>query len=354
MQIVAYCPECRSRYQLQDDLRGRRMRCPNGACRSIFTVVEAPEPAAAEKDGPAEVADWRSAPPPVQHENGAPPKPQRTDPSHRKRAEKRDTYPVAQPAPTPTPQAERIPIIEPPKRGLAWVVFLLLLVVGLVGGGGWLIVNRITRSEDKLARSGREGLQGRLIPRRGQEVRRTRRKFGRSSHSAEYHFLAELANVRDLAGRSPPEPLAALETESAFVQKFGRDSLLQTWRGDLASSIAATAGELVAQVQSAVKSAADLDKVPEMMQRATTALGLVERYPGGGADVAALTGKIDAVGATLAATRARQANVAQIVALLKPPKPDLDAARGLIRRFRLESDPAVVTALAEAERLARM
>jgi outer membrane protein assembly factor BamB len=353
VQIVAYCPECRSRYQLQDELRGRRMRCPNTACRSIFTVVEAEEPATAENDGPAEIADWRSAPPPVQHENGAPAKPVRAEPSRRKRTEKRDAYPVAQPAPPSTPQVEHTPIVAPPKRGLLWVAFLLLLVIGLVGGGGWLIVNRINRSEDSLRTQAEKDYADGSFRAAAKKYEELGTKFSRSGHAAEYHFLAELANVRDMAGRSPPEPLAALEAESAFVQKFGRDPLLQIWRGDLASSIAATAGELVAQAQTAVESAAELNKVPEMMQRATTALGLVERYPGGGADAAALTGKIDAVGATLAATRARQDNVAQIVALLNPAKPDLDAARGLIRRFRLENDPAVVAALAEAERLAR-
>ena len=334
--------------------RPAQVRCPNSACRSIFTVVEAPESAATESDGPAEVADWRlGATARATRKRRSPAKPPRAEASHRKRTEKRDAYPVAQPAPPPTPRVERVAITEPPKRGLLWVAFLLLLVVGLVGGGGWLIVSRMTRSEDNLRASAEQDYRDSSFHAAAKKYEELGSKFGRSAHAAEYHFLAELANVRDIAGRSPPEPLAALEAESAFVQKFGRDPLLQTWRGDLASSIAATAGELVAQAQSAVESTAELDKVPEMMQQATTAVGLVERYPGGGADAAALTGKIDAVGATLAATRHRQSHVAQIVALLNPPKPDLDAARGLIRRFRLESDPAVMAALNEAERLAR-
>ena len=93
VHIVVYCPECQSRYQLHADLRGRRMRCPNHACRATFTVQEATGgPPRDPNHGPrvanargelvvplraddtthrasletAEVADWRNAPPPVQ------------------------------------------------------------------------------------------------------------------------------------------------------------------------------------------------------------------------------------------------------------------------------------------------
>jgi hypothetical protein len=43
--IAALCPYCRSAYQVQATLRGQPVRCPNAACRKIFTVpVEIPSP----------------------------------------------------------------------------------------------------------------------------------------------------------------------------------------------------------------------------------------------------------------------------------------------------------------------
>ena len=41
VHITAYCPECQSRYQLHADLRGRKMRCPNDRCQTVFEVREA-------------------------------------------------------------------------------------------------------------------------------------------------------------------------------------------------------------------------------------------------------------------------------------------------------------------------
>ncbi len=46
MTIVVECPHCESRYNLQPDMSGKTMRCPNGDCREIFTVqpVDPPKP----------------------------------------------------------------------------------------------------------------------------------------------------------------------------------------------------------------------------------------------------------------------------------------------------------------------
>src|SRR5262249_37486836 len=36
--ISILCPQCQSRYQVEPDLRGRAMRCPNPVCRAVFEV----------------------------------------------------------------------------------------------------------------------------------------------------------------------------------------------------------------------------------------------------------------------------------------------------------------------------
>jgi outer membrane protein assembly factor BamB len=38
VHIITYCPSCRNRYQLQPDLVGSKIRCPNPVCREVFEV----------------------------------------------------------------------------------------------------------------------------------------------------------------------------------------------------------------------------------------------------------------------------------------------------------------------------
>jgi hypothetical protein len=42
--IAAVCPHCETRFQLQPDLVGKTIRCPNGDCREPFEVVESAPP----------------------------------------------------------------------------------------------------------------------------------------------------------------------------------------------------------------------------------------------------------------------------------------------------------------------
>lgn len=90
MAIIAFCPKCSARYELEPDLSGRKIRCENAECRAVFEVVaststssaasrgrKAPtfdedveptelewEAPAAQRGGEPVEADWRSLPPP--------------------------------------------------------------------------------------------------------------------------------------------------------------------------------------------------------------------------------------------------------------------------------------------------
>jgi outer membrane protein assembly factor BamB len=50
LHITVYCPACNNRYQLHEEMRGKRMRCVNALCREVFEVREAGEKA---ETGPA-------------------------------------------------------------------------------------------------------------------------------------------------------------------------------------------------------------------------------------------------------------------------------------------------------------
>ncbi len=61
MHITASCPFCRSAYQVQETLRGQLVRCPNAACRKVFSVPLAPPES---PDTPAASTPPRPSPPP--------------------------------------------------------------------------------------------------------------------------------------------------------------------------------------------------------------------------------------------------------------------------------------------------
>jgi hypothetical protein len=44
MHLTVVCPACQSQYQVDPSLRGKRMRCPNSICRTIFEVRDETEP----------------------------------------------------------------------------------------------------------------------------------------------------------------------------------------------------------------------------------------------------------------------------------------------------------------------
>jgi outer membrane protein assembly factor BamB len=57
--IPVTCPRCQSTYQVEPNLRGKFMRCPNAVCRAVFEVKDeqppAPEPAPPASNAPAPV-----------------------------------------------------------------------------------------------------------------------------------------------------------------------------------------------------------------------------------------------------------------------------------------------------------
>src|SRR5207253_1375870 len=101
----------------------------------------------------------------------------------------------------------------------------------------------------------------------------------KGARADQYHFLADLADVREAAARTPPEPAEALQLATPFVQKYAREPLLAEYRDDLGLALAHVADDLAAAAEAALASPADLDKLPEIVARGEEAVGLVERFP---------------------------------------------------------------------------
>lgn len=138
MPITVVCPKCSARYQVDESLRGKKMRCPTASCRLVFDVVEVTgptskpppakpgnsandtvpmlpsQPAVPAPAGP-NFGDWRSvagrggSPAPA-----APPAPVKPPPAPVKQAPPAKPpaprpRPAATPAPTPVPTAVPTP-----------------------------------------------------------------------------------------------------------------------------------------------------------------------------------------------------------------------------------------------------
>jgi outer membrane protein assembly factor BamB len=397
-QIIVYCPECQSRYQLHADLRGRRMRCPNAACRTTFVVREATGGPPADPDNgplsadvrgklvpmptdngagratevapaPEEVLDWQSVPPPVQAPGAAPLRPDVAIPAPESPVL---GEPAAAPAPPRRRRSRQVPVAapagpRPPARSPAWDEELpprrtgrklLMVVLGLsiaVMGGvlGWAVVSRIVQAEDNLRAAAEADYQGGIFRNAAKKYHELAENYGRSSRAAEYRFLADLSDLRELAARTPPEPGPALDAADAFVDRYARDPLLKGHRDDLGQAVQAVATGIADAAETAVRSSTDLESVPDLLKHSERALGLLGRYPARDTDTAALRGRFDQLGKDLTVARRRRQAVAEVLALLNRPAPDVNAARDIIRRERLETDRAVAAALDEAERKLR-
>jgi hypothetical protein len=78
VSIVVQCPHCKTRFNLQSEMNGKSMRCPNLECRQVFTVKAMEEKAPAPSyEIPPEPAHEPPAKPPKPTKPGAskPPKP---------------------------------------------------------------------------------------------------------------------------------------------------------------------------------------------------------------------------------------------------------------------------------------
>ncbi|MFO0969386.1 MAG: PQQ-binding-like beta-propeller repeat protein [Gemmataceae bacterium] len=109
--IPAVCPQCESQYQVDAALVGKRMRCPNTICRTVFEVkdpnAKPAAPPAPPVIAPPVVAPAAPAPPPKQQSGNV------ADLVPVLTAEAAETPPAPIPAPAPATPA---PIAQPPKR----------------------------------------------------------------------------------------------------------------------------------------------------------------------------------------------------------------------------------------------
>lgn len=228
MRLTVTCPACQSQYQVDPNLRGKRMRCPNTICRKVFEIpggeAEAPAPppvvVSPVTPKPANVTrppapSW-SAPPPVRATNRA-----TISPSSPVDFEPPTDFPGDEPAAAPsTPPSSEA---EPPpakktKRSPLIVVGVLLFA--LVGIGGVVAERYFAREQsletDMIARAEKEYRAGDF-----HQAMTLYQKLQRDypANRERFAFLATLSELRAEvdAAREAPELGEAREHFLGFL-----------------------------------------------------------------------------------------------------------------------------------------
>ena len=70
MAIVVACPHCETKFNLQPDMVGKSMRCPNLECRQVFTVRPQAREIEPPKSDPVPVPQPRPMPLPPEPGRG--------------------------------------------------------------------------------------------------------------------------------------------------------------------------------------------------------------------------------------------------------------------------------------------
>jgi outer membrane protein assembly factor BamB len=362
VHITVFCPECQSRFQLNADLRGRKMRCPNAACQQVFVVREASSgppkggvngPRAADSRGqlvvplqgdrpsraprspaPVEELDWRDAPPPVQTDEDAA---ANGDPDHIKPLAPARIRDWDQPAPT-----------------LHWrrlILFgLILFTVSLAGYGVWYGVRALAFAENNLRAEAAKDYAGGKFRAAANKYRDLATKYGNGEHGPEYRFLAELSDLQDAAASPVADPAAALAKAESFAKQFDvRDPQFKDRpdrRKAVIDALAAIAGGFADAADAAAATDDGETTVPPLLEQGKKAFSLVALF---GGPVADLRGRLENANQALAqATKRRQA-IAEVLKLLRAENPDLDAARRLAEQIGVAHDASIRQEIARVE-----
>jgi outer membrane protein assembly factor BamB len=305
------------------------MRCTQASCRAVIAVPGG-VPEAVAAGVPAPVFDWRTAPPPAPGEPAPPPKP-------------------ASKLPPPTlPQPAWLPEPAPPRSFRKWIVAGLALFVGAAALSGLAVLIRTyTQAEERLSAQAQKAFSDGEFGKAADLYGGLVNDFPRSARAAEFRFRSDLSKARRLAGLVPPAPTDALAALESFVAAQASNPLLSQHRVDVFTAATKTAGDFVAE---------GLDRLPADVAGADTrltdarrTLALAEKYSPADADTAATRQRIDTLAAGINRERNRATARAEIVRLLGLARPDLDAARELMRRAGFIDDAELRTAWTAAE-----
>lgn len=400
-KIVAYCPECQTRYQLNPELRGRRMRCTNLQCRHIF-VIEVPGPAPPPEigladevarapkvadaggrllpiipppripvgipvpsprptlrepvipvAGPAqapvaeELFDWRTEPPPVQQPTAAP------SPAVNGPVQPVEVPQRTESAPVPPRTIPRF-MLPPPKPQSTvgrkvLIAGLAVFILATAGWGAWYVYGVVTQTEEKLRADAEKAYAEGRFRQASESYQKLVERFPNSSRSAEDRFMASICTVRWHAAVVPPDPAEAMKQIAPFLEEYGSSPVFKPRQVELFATLLKVLDDLMVAALERLESPGELPAAEQLAEFAKQALAWVDEFRPPDGDIGPARGKYDRLVTTIARAKQRLEIKRQIVQLLTRPRPDLDAAKDLIRRFQFGEDAEIAAALKTAE-----
>lgn len=342
MSIVVQCPHCKTRFNLQAELNGKSMRCPNLECRQVFTVRAMEEKAPAPSyepppEPPAPIAPTKpggkppkpaAAKPPQPAAPAKPPKPRAAKPAGAEVVEavvveaaivsepkvKEVVWSEGADVPPPRkgdgsdPEPDLDPLDLPVRRKrkrknslapLALAVMLVGIVAAAIGAVAYVFIFS-EKNEQILAAKAKDEYEKTNYAEAAKNYEKLLKEFPNSKDAERYKFFADLAAmqtvVRGVTNRDDYDAAVKRLNEFVEAQKdsplakpntgFGRDVLEAGKK--LGEDIAAHADDRVKAFRADRNKAKELERADKAI---TTGRALVTTLdPFRGADDAPLDG----------------------------------------------------------------
>ncbi len=259
MSIVAQCPHCETRFNLQTEMGGKSIRCPNFECRQVFTVKAQEEQGPAPEPPPPKAAPKPPAPKPA-------PIPKKPAKPAVVEATIVDAAVVAPPkvkevvwsegTDVPPPDANKGKklikatvaeededfLVRRKKKSNRRPMILIgmsVLVVALLGFAGLYLLRAESQKEEQLAGQAKKEYADGNYGAAAKTYDKLTKEYQDSNKIDEYKFFADLATmqtvVRSVTNRDDYEPAVTRLKEFIEAQKdsplakptsgFGRDVL---------------------------------------------------------------------------------------------------------------------------------
>jgi hypothetical protein len=390
VHIIVYCPSCQRQYQLEPNLRGRQIICPNPACRVIFEVKESAPPPAAEPggDNPSgsgnarqsyrtgsvgqlvpmlgaeEAGTWSDEgiePPPVCERQASSPgapdfapvmSPASDEPSWQelappvrrpsqveetsasKSAMPRELARQSEPPLAATAELDQEYQAPPPRPKGPWIV--AGLVLGLVlafGGVTWLLWLKSQQTEEQRFATATEEFSNGHYQKSAKSFNSLAVDFRDRPRANQYRFLGELSQALQPAYEIGGDPKEALQTLADLVQEYQENPLLQQHKKPVGEAFDKLGKELADQARQFLEQL-DLPRARASLADARKALTLVHQWARRDPSAVAPIEEV-----ALALTRAER-RVAALARLkeLKATAADIHQAQQLVAQESLQAD----------------
>jgi outer membrane protein assembly factor BamB len=241
VRITITCPSCRKKSQIDDSLKGKRLRCPYPDCKQPFRLSEAGEAVSIDQavveqpkvidwqatqagsparawDMPA-AADWQSAPPPQRGSEGDSASPDWTAGGWQEGNEAVVDYEASAEADESTPSVDYYGPVKKKRAGLIMLVAVLVGVIALAVLGG--VYYRYKGQAEEKAKT--DALADYSAKRYGAAEKKFDTlidKFPDSKEIGEYKFMRALCGLRNAAEDSNPDMNQAIDKLKSFYRDY--------------------------------------------------------------------------------------------------------------------------------------